>query len=129
MWVQTKKEKQKMQYSEVGTIRKIRDSYTEKKMTKLDELKALDKKVTRPVKIFAYIFGSINSLVLGIGMCLAMKMIGTTLSFALPLGIAIGLIGILFMSVNYPLYKKILSSRKKKYAEKVLSLSDELLNK
>lgn len=35
---------------------KIRAQYTEKQHTDIDELKELDKKVKRPVNVFAYIF-------------------------------------------------------------------------
>ena len=42
-------------------------------------------------------------------------------------GIVIGLIGILMVSVNYPIYKSILNSRKKKYSEQILSLSDKIM--
>lgn len=115
--------------TETKMIEKIRDSYTQKETTKLDELKQLDKKVKNPAKIFAYVFGSISSLVLGTGMCLAMKVIGASLSFAMPLGIGIGLLGILLVSINYPMYKKILKSRKDKYATQIFELSDSLLNK
>ena len=32
------------------------------------------------------------------------------------------------VAVNYPIYKRILSQRKKKYAPEIVALSDELLN-
>ena len=111
------------------TIEKIRADYTEKEMTKLDELKALDRKVKLPANIFAYVFGSLSSLVLGTGMCFAMKVIGASLSFATPLGVGIGLLGILLVSINYPIYKAILKSRKNKYAKQIVELSNSLLNK
>ncbi len=115
--------------TEIKTIEKIRASYTVKENTNFDKLKELDKKAKRPAQIFAYVFGSISSLVLGTGMCLAMKVIGASLSFAMPLGIGVGLLGILLVSINYPMYKKILKSRKNKYAPKIFELSDSLLNK
>ncbi len=115
--------------TEIKMIEKIRDSYTVKETTKFDELKQLDKKVKNPAKIFAYVFGSLSSLVLGTGMCLAMKVIGASLPFAMPLGIGIGLLGILLVSINYPMYKKILKNRKDKYATQIFELSDSLLNK
>lgn len=117
-----------MENNQTKIIEKIRDGYMPKEKTKLDELKNLNKKAIKPARVFAYTFGTIGSLVLGTGMCFAMKVIGTTLTFAMPLGIAVGLVGILVTSVNYPLYKKILASRKKKYSKKVLALSNELLN-
>ncbi len=109
-------------------IEKIRASYAEKKTTKFDELKELDRKVKRPAEIFAYVFGSVSSLVLGTGMCLAMKVIGSSLSFAMPLGIGIGILGIALVSVNYPIYKRILNKRKNKYSKQIFELSDSLLN-
>ena len=66
--------------TEIKAIQKIRSSYEEREITKLDELKALDKKVKRPAQIFAYVYGSISSLVLGTGMCLAMKVIGNSMA-------------------------------------------------
>ncbi len=114
--------------TEINTIEKIRASYTQKETTKLDELKALDRKVKRPAQIFAYTLGTAASLVLGTGMCLAMQVIGAGLAFAMPLGIGIGLVGIALVSINYPLYKKILKDRKNKYAKQIFELSDSLLN-
>ena len=118
-----------MSNNEIKTIEKIKNSYVESETTKLDELKALDKKVRRPAQVFSYIFGSIGSLVLGSGMCMAMKVIFASWQFVMPVGIAVGLVGIAMVSANYFIYKKMLSSRKKKYAEKVLALSDEILQK
>ena len=111
--------------TEMKTVEQIRDSYVEKGITKFDELKALDKRVKRPAEIFAYVFGSLSSLVLGTGMCLAMKVIGDMMA----LGIVIGVVGIGMVSVTYALYQKILKARKRKYSADILALSDELLNK
>lgn len=115
--------------NQMTEIEKIRASYTEKPNTKLDELKALDKKVKRPAQIFAYVYGSVSALVLGSGMCLAMQVIGSTLSFAMPLGIGVGLVGIALACSTYPIFKSILKRRKNKYAKQVFELSDSLLNK
>lgn len=87
-------------------------------------LSALDRKIRRPAEAFAYFFGTAGALVLGFGMCLAMKVIGN----AMPAGIVIGLIGIGMISVNFLLYKAILKKRKNRYAEQVLTLSNKLLN-
>ncbi len=109
-------------------VEKIMANYTAKQTTKLDQLKQLDRKVKRPTQVFAYVFGSVSSLVLGTGMCFAMKVIGAGLSFAMPLGIAVGLLGILLVSINYPMYKGILNRRKEKYSSQILELSSSLLN-
>ena len=111
--------------TEIKTIEKIRASYTEKEDTKLDELKQLDKKVKRPAQIFAYVYGTVSSLVLGTGMCLAMKVIGNSMA----LGIIIGVVGIALALTTYPIFKVILKKRKEKYASQIFELTDSLLNK
>ena len=111
--------------AEIKTIERIRASYTEKEITKFDELKELDKKVKRPAQIFAYVYGALSSLVLGTGMCLAMKVIGNSMAF----GIGIGLVGIALTLTTYPIFKAILKKRKNKYAPKIFELSNSLLNK
>ena len=60
-------------------VARIRQEYTEKNTQKLDELKALDRKVKLPAEIFAYTFGTVGSLVLGAGMSMAMGVIGSGL--------------------------------------------------
>ena len=112
-----------MNANELKSIERIRAAYTATEPTKLDELKALNKKVKRPAQIFSYIFGTVGALVLGTGMCLAMKVIGDMMIA----GIAIGVVGIAMVSLNYPIYGKLLSRRRKKYADQVLSISTELL--
>lgn len=108
-------------------VQQIKEGYEPKNKTKYDELIALNRKVELPAYIFAYGFGIIASLILGLGMCLAMQVIGTGVPLMV-LGIVIGIIGIALVSVNYPIYLAIMKSRKKKYAEKVLAISEELLN-
>ena len=110
--------------TEMKTIEKIRASYGEKQSTKFDELKALDRRVKRPAKIFAYTFGAVSSLVLGTGMCLAMKVIFD----AMFIGVGIGLVGIGMVSINYPIYRRILKRRKNKFGEEILKLCSEIEN-
>ena len=111
--------------TETKKIEKIRASYTEKEQTKFDKLKKLDKKVKRPAQIFAYVYGSLSSLVLGTGMCFAMKVIGNSMA----LGIGIGLLGIALTLTTYPIFKAMLKNRKNKYSKQIFELSDSLLNK
>lgn len=104
-------------------VEKIRSQYTEQEHAALDDLRALDKKVKRPADIFAYVFGTVGALTLGTGMSLAMGVIGSSM----PLGIGVGLVGILLVSVNYALYKGILGKRRKKYAKEIIALSDNIM--
>ena len=109
-------------------VEKIRTQYTEKTDSTLDEIKKLDKKVKKPANIFAYVFGSFVAIVLGCGMSLIMTDINTYLNISEPLvpGIIIGVIGLFFAIINYPVYKRILTSRRKKYAAKIIELSDKI---
>ena len=108
-------------------VQKIRTQYTEKEHTRLDALRELDAKVKRPANALAYTFGSISAMVMGFGMSLVMTDIGATLGMAEAMipGIVIGVVGMLMAIVNYPMYKGILGSRRKKYADKIIALSDE----
>ena len=110
-------------------VQKIRSKYTEKECTGLDELKALDRKVRHPANMFAYIFGSIAAIVMGSGMSLVMTDIGATLGIIEPMlpGIVIGVVGMLMAIINYPIYKKILTSRSNKYAAQIVALSDKIM--
>ena len=110
-------------------VQKIRTQYTEKENTALDELKALDAKVKCPANVFAYIFGSLGAIVMGSGMSLVMTDIAETVGIQDPMlwGVIIGIIGLLMAVINYPIYKKILSSRRKKYADMIVALSDKIM--
>ena len=110
-------------------VQKIRTQYTEKQYSELDVLKELDSKVKRPANIFAYVFGSLSALIMGSGMSLVMTDISTAVGIENPmvLGIVIGIIGMLMAIINYPIYKAILSSRRKKYADKIIAVSDKII--
>ena len=110
---------------------KIRTQYIEKESTELDALRKLDEKVKRPANVFAYIFGSISAIVMGAGMSLVMTDIGSTIGMESTMvpGIIICIVGMLMALVNYPMYKGILGSRKKKYGAEILKLSDKIMNK
>lgn len=110
-------------------VQKIRTEYTEKENTQLDALKKLDAKVKKPANVFAYVFGSVSAIIMGCGMSLVMTDIGETLGIANPMtpGIIIGIIGLIMALITYSAFKKILASRRKKYADKILSLSDKIM--
>lgn len=112
-------------------VQKIRTQYTEKQHTQLDALKELDAKVKRPANVFAYTYGSVGAIVMGAGMSLVMTDIGTTIGLAstMAVGIAVGIVGLGMALSNYPIYKKILNRRKKKYTTQILALSEELMKK
>lgn len=110
-------------------VQKIRTQYIEKEHTELDTLKELDSKVKRPANVFAYIFGSIGAIIMGSGMSLVMTDIGSTIGVkeSMVPGILIGIVGMFMAIINYPIHKGILGSRRKKYADKIITLSNEIM--
>ena len=104
----------------------IANEYAPKETSKVKALKRLDAKVKLPATIFTYTFGIVSSLILGVGMCLAMKVIGNGSVLMMVLGIIIGCVGILGVSINYPIYKIWLNSRKNRYANDILTLAKEI---
>lgn len=114
-----------MDVKERKYIEKVTSNYCEKEQTKIDEIKALDSKAKKPVLIFSYVFGTIASLILGFGMCVAM---GVILEKLMWMGIVVGVIGIALCLLTYPLHKKIMMIRKNKYKHQILQLSNQLLN-
>lgn len=110
-------------------VQKIRTQYTEKQHTELDALKALDAKVKKPANVFAYTYGSASAIVMGAGMSLVMTDIGAMIGMAKTMvpGIAIGVVGMGMAISTYPIYKKILNSRRNKYAPEIMKLSDKIM--
>ena len=110
-------------------VQKIRSQYTEKESTELDALRELDAKVKRPANVFAYIFGSISAIIMGCGMSLVMTDIGTTVGISDPMlpGIIIGIAGMFMAIINYPIFKGILDARRKKFADKIIAISDRIM--
>ena len=103
----------------------IAKEYAPKEDSKILALKKLDQKAKMPANVFAYTFGIISSLVAGLGMSLAMNVIGGTTVFMV-LGIIIGIIGFACCGINYPIYKRILEKGKKKYAFEIVELAREI---
>lgn len=104
----------------------IASEYAPKDASKVTSLRKLDRKAKSKANIFAYTFGVIMALVLGIGMCLSMKIIGDGSALMNTMGIIVGIIGIAGVSVNYPIYKKLLESGKKQYAFEIMQLAKEI---
>lgn len=110
-------------------VEKIRSQYTEAEFTDLDALKALDAKVKRSANVFGYTYGSIGAIVMGSGMSLVMTDIGAKIGMTATMvpGIVVGVVGFAMSCTTYPIYKKILNSRKKKYTHQIMELSDRIM--
>lgn len=110
-------------------VEKIRSQYTEQEHDELDALKALDARVKKPANVFGYTYGIVGTIVMGSGMSLVMTDIGTMLGMSNTLvpGILAGVAGMGMALTTYPIYRKILNSRKKKYAPQILELSERVM--
>lgn len=104
----------------------LANEYAAKDTSKVVRLKKLDRKAKMPASIFTYTFGVVAALVMGVGMCLSMKVIGDGSTLMVTLGIIVGVIGLALASVNYPIYKKLLEHGKKKYAFEIMELAKQI---
>lgn len=103
----------------------IAKDYAPKDNSKIVALKKLDNRAKLPAIIFAYSFGIVSSLVVGLGMCLAMQVIGNGI-VSMALGIIIGIVGFIGCGMNYPIYKKKLEKGKAKYAYEIVELARQI---
>ena len=106
----------------------IAKEYAPKDNSKILALRKLDRQAKLPATVFAYTFGIITSLVAGLGMCLAMKVIGSTTAHFV-LGIIIGILGFIGAGINYPIYKKMLKKGMDSYAFEIMELAKEISDK
>lgn len=106
----------------------IANEYSAKNDSKVVALKKLDKKVKEIPRILAAVIGIFSTLVLGTGMCFTMGAIGNGTDGAFIFGIVLGIIGIIGMIVNYPIYKRVLETRKEKYAGDIIRLANDIVH-
>ena len=119
---------------EQAEIKKIREKYTEpekKEKSNIEKLRALDASVTKKASLFAIVLGVIGALTLGAGMSLTMtdfaNILGTISYLAMPIGIVLGLIGIVLVALAYPMYNMVAKSERARIAPEIIRLTDELL--
>jgi len=106
--------------------KRIAEEYAPKTTTKVVRLKKLDQKVKRSANIFAYTFGIASAILAGAGMSIVMTDFGPSGTIGLTVGIIIGVIGFALCGINYPIYSRILKSRKAKYAFEITELAKEI---
>lgn len=99
----------------------IRRQYVPHEENKMEQLQKLDNKVKLPGRIVSCMLGVIGALVMGAGMSLIMvwENMTTGLMLSIP-----GMVGAL---AAYPIYSVITNNRKKKYADEIMRLSDDLV--
>ena len=109
-------------------IEAIRKKYLPKEADKMEQLRKLHTVPTQKAQAASIAVGVIGALIMGTGMSLAMTDIGAVLgSFAMMLGIAVGIAGMVLVALAYPIYNRVLKKERQKIAPEVLRLSDELL--
>lgn len=111
--------------SQQEEIKKIRDKYTAPTQAedKMEQLRRLDKSVTKPGTIVSLIIGVISALILGIGMCCTIVWGGDLFI----IGIIIGVFGMIGIICAYPVYSSITKARRAKLAAEIIRLSNELI--
>lgn len=107
----------------------IANEYAPKDTSKVVALRKLDARVKLPSVIFAYSMGIVSALIFGTGMCLAMGEIGSGTVGSFVFGLVIGVLGMIGVCINYPIYKHILENRKKRYAFEIMELAKEISEK
>ena len=100
----------------------IRKKYLPQEESKLDELKRLDNLVQTSGVMEALCAGIGGAMIFGLGMCLAMEVIGRMIW----LGVVLGLIGMAGMFFAYPVYRKFFTKAKERHAPRILQLTEEL---
>ena len=105
-------------------IQNIRKKYLPKERDKMEQLRRLDKGVTKKGTVVAIVVGVIGCLLLGIGMCCTMIWME---QWFIP-GVIIGIIGIVAVAMAYPLYIGITRKEREKIAPQILKLTEELSN-
>jgi len=114
-------------------IKAIRQKYAVPEQTedKMAQLRRLDATVTQKATSVSLIFGVIGTLILGMGMSLAMtdigKIIGLDGGMAMLVGIIIGIFGMVLVCMAYPIYNHIVKKERKRIAPEIIRLTDELM--
>lgn len=106
-------------------IQEIRKRYLPQSESKLEELKRLDMQVQNAGMVESLCIGIMSSLVFGLGMCLAMQIIGTGIGMMV-LGIVIGIIGMAGILVAYPVCRRKQRKAKENLSPRILELTEEL---
>lgn len=113
---------------EKAEVEKIRSKYAPKEENKMEQLRRLDCIPNRRAQMWSLAVGIIGSLLLGIGMSVAMTDLGVSLGrLGMPIGIAVGIAGLVLVALACPVYNSVLKKQRERIAPEILRLTDELL--
>lgn len=110
--------------SQQAEIKGIREKYMPptKEEDKMEQLRRLDRSVTKTGTAVSIVVGIISTLVFGIGMCCTMVWEGLMVP-----GIIVGVVGIIGIVSAYPAYIHITKKQREKVAPEIMRLTDELM--
>ena len=112
-------------------IKNIRKKYAAKEEDKMERLRRLDEGVTWKAQTVSLTVGIIGTLILGLGMSLAMtelaELLGIYQDMGMLFGVMTGLVGIVLVCCAYPIYNSIVRKERQKIAPEIIRLTDELL--
>ena len=113
-----------MTEAELNIIKSINNKYKEeeKSSNKLNRLIVLDKSVTKAGLVWALTLGIIGILIFGLGMCLCL------LWTKYVLGILVGIVGVVLMSISMPVRNKAMLKKRNEVSKEILDLSSEMLS-
>lgn len=117
---------------EQAEIKKIREKYEAPRdngADKMEQLRRLDAGVTKKGTIASLIIGVIGAIIMGTGMSMVMTNLGDILGmpYAMPIGIVIGVIGMIGVASAYPIYNYITRKERERIAPEIIRLTDELM--
>ena len=112
-------------------VERIRSKYMPQETDKLEQLRRLDRGVTRKAQNWAIALGILGTLILGTGMSLIMTELGAILGMSVELsmavGVPVGLVGLVLVALAYPVYDRVLKKERRRIAPEILRLSEELM--
>lgn len=111
---------------EQAEIKKIREKYAppSEKEISMEQLRRLDASATKGATVVALAIGVISTLLFGIGLCCAM--VPGWERYFIP-GIVVGAAGIAGVTAAYPVYTRLVRSKREKLAPEILRLTEELM--
>ena len=116
---------------EQAEVEGIRKKYLPQEENKLEQLRRLHNSATPKAQAWSIALGVIGALILGTGMSLAMtdlvQLLGILDHYAMLIGIAVGVVGLVLVALAYPIYNRVLQNERRRIAPEILRLSDELL--
>lgn len=101
----------------------IRRQYVAKDVNPAEKLAELDSRVKAPGRAVSIVIGIIGALIMGAGMSMIMVW-GNMTS-----GLILSIPGLIAALAAYPVYELITNSRKQKFADEILRLSGDIINK